>query len=213
MGILHSKVWCKPENSFNLAILTGELGKGQIDSSFMTRKLLLIQLGMLFVIPFKLFAWNEDYRPESFAVQRTVCLKKASASSKSSEVRSIPPDEPCEKDEKRYTLVVGTEPKGSYALIPLKYPQDLYPPWVVSWPAGDEFAPDRLWHFTCFEDSGKIILGTQTKDRIYKGEITTRSDVQSCESAYTMASKVCTEEMGGNEIFEQCLGSVRYSEP
>src|SRR5262245_17784147 len=175
----------------------------------MVRKLLIILMGGFLFIPSQLYSWNEDYRPESFAAQRTVCLRDLPNSPRTSEGRSIAPDEPCETGAKRYRLVVGTEPKGSFALIPLKYPQALYPPWVFSWPARDEFAPGRLWHFTCFEDFDKTILGTQTKDRIYKGEITTRSDLQSCESAYTMASKVCTEEMGGTEIFEQCFGT-RY---
>jgi hypothetical protein len=168
-------------------------------------KILNITLAFLLAV-FKLWAWNEDYNPENLSGTRTVCAKNLSLISNGSvvKVRSIPPDEPCATDEKRYSLVMGKEPKGSLAFLPLTSLENVYPPWKVSWPVENHSDHPRLWHFTCLATSQKEILKTSTQERHFRGEITTSAREQSCQSALTMAQSVCMEQWGGNEIFEQC---------
>ncbi|MBL7685237.1 MAG: hypothetical protein JNK65_04285 [Deltaproteobacteria bacterium] len=158
-----------------------------------------------------LYAWNEDYRSDLNPIQRTVCLKNSSNPEKEpiTLVRSTQPDEPCSPGEARYRLIVGKNPKGALAFIPLTNMEKLYPPWVVSWPADDEFKP-RLWHFTCFATSDQEVLGTLSKKRHHRGEITTPADRQSCEAASVMADQVCRDQLGGNELLEQCGGVIPY---
>ena len=170
---------------------------------------ILMSLLLSFLPLSHLRAWNEDYRPENIPLQRSVCVRKVLGTSPgyNATVRSIRPDEPCAPNEIRYTLVIGSNPKGSLALVPLKSYDEFYPPWVVTWPAREEFLMSpRLWHFTCFANSSSEVLGTVVKKRHFRGEITAPSHHQSCESAYTMANTVCSENLGGNEIMEQCYG-------
>ena len=166
----------------------------------------------LSLIPLQdLQAWNEDYRPENIPLQRTVCVRNLSGLSQgeNASVRSSRPDEPCAPNEGRFTLVIGTKPKGSLAFVPIKSYDHFTPSWVVTWPPGDDLMNPRLWHFTCFADSDYEILGTPVKKRHFRGEITSPSDLQSCEAAYTMAHTVCNETLGGNEILEECFGTLR----
>lgn len=162
-----------------------------------------------FLLPLSIGAWNEDYPQEWFTTHRTVCIKNLGGILRGSAatVHSIQPDEPCPSDETRYTLVVGREPKGSYALVPNTSWFNLFPPWVVSWPSRDDSYP-RLWHFTCFATYKKDVLGTPIEGRNYRGEITAPAKDQSCESASTMAREACRENLGGNQIFEQCDGGM-----
>ncbi|MFO1518869.1 MAG: hypothetical protein U1F57_04290 [bacterium] len=186
--------------------------------SFLNDKLLnfLLKGGLLALFclaspPIK--AWNDDYNPDYLPTERTVCVKNLGAAFRdgNASIRSTAPDEPCAENEARFRLVVGTNPKGSFALIPLQNYDKFSPPWVVSWPAGDDWATPRLWHFTCFANTKVDVLGTTSKNRHFRGEITAPSDHQSCESAATMAQQVCSENLGGSEIYEQCSGG--FSEP
>ena len=149
-------------------------------------------------------AWNEDFRPENAPTRRTVCVKPGPEL----QVRSVPPDEACLPVETRYTFIVGSQPKGSYAFVPLPFYHNLSPPWVVTWPPEDQDSP-RLWHFTCFSLNPSEVLGTPVPHRIFRGEITAPAKSQSCESAQVMAQKVCTDELGGQEILEQCWGTLK----
>src|SRR5262245_9113092 len=98
------------------------------------RKLCLFSLASFFSCH-SAWAWNEDYSSPPPG-QRTVCIKDLPAlwRGQSVDIRSIPPDQNCEKGENRYQWVIGQEPKGAMALIPNKSLDNTYPPWVPSWP-------------------------------------------------------------------------------
>ncbi len=162
---------------------------------------------LILSLPLKLWAWNEDYN-DFIPSQRSVCIKNLSSLWKGATltIRSIPPDESCSIEEARYQWVIGKEPKDSMALIPMKTLRNPFPPWVVSWPSSENSASPRVWHFSCIVSQEKKILGTLTKSFSFKGEITAPSKNQSCESAYTMAQGACMEQLGGNELYEQCSG-------
>jgi len=125
-------------------------------------------------------------------------------------VRSIPGDEVCEEGENRYQWVIGQEPKGAMALLPHRAVQKTFPPWVPSWPSSENSASPRVWHFTCVGNVEKDLLGTKLKSIVFKGEITAPVKYQSCESAYAMAQAVCAEQLGGNDLYEQCSGGSNY---
>jgi len=172
--------------------------------------LFFVSLAFLLFPTHPLDAWNEDYRPENIPLQRTVCVHNLSGLSQGTNTsfRSVQPDEPCASNETRYTLVIGTNPKGSLALVSQSLYNNFYPPWVVSWPANEDLMSPRLWHFTCFANSDYEVLGTVLKKHHFRGEITSPTDRQSCEAASTMANTVCRENLGGNEVMEQCFGSL-----
>ena len=162
--------------------------------------------GLALNLPKTLLAWNDDFLPELTPTRRTVCVEDDLKGGL--QVRSVPPDEACEPTEMRYTFVVGTKPKGSYAFIPLPFYKNLYPPWVISWPPDERDSPS-LWHFSCFSVEPAEILGTSVANRTFRGEITAPTRSQSCESAQVMAQKVCTEDLGGQELLEQCWGTLK----
>jgi hypothetical protein len=152
----------------------------------------------------KIEAWNEDYNPEYLPTTRTVCVEKfANLNKKNILGKSVQPDESCSKNEERYTFIIGKEPKGSVALIPILTKTKYSPDWVVSWPPKDPKNP-RLWHFTCLKGDPLEILGVQTKKFKPVGEITSPVKEQSCESALMTAREVCFRKLKGNEIFEKC---------
>ena len=156
-------------------------------------------------------AWNEDYTIPPPA-PRGVCIKNLSDILKNNpvSVRTVSSEEGCNADEIRYQWVFGKEPKGSMALIPMKTVRDTLPPSVPAWPANENASKQRIWHFTCVATVEKQILGTAMKTYVFKGEITASSKYQSCESAYTMAQAACADQMGGNDLYEQCSGGSNY---
>lgn len=159
-----------------------------------------------------LFAWNEDFTGSLSSSYRAVCIQNLAGLWKgaSVKIRSIPGDEICAPHETRYRWVIGKEPKNSMALIPLKAIQKAHPPWIPSWPSDENSAGPRVWHFTCVGNVEKEFLGTKMKSFTFKGEITAPSQYQSCESAYMMAQSACAEQLGGNDLYEQCSGGSNY---
>ncbi len=172
-----------------------------------------ILFSFLLLLPTSLlFAWNEDFTATLPSTHRAVCIPELSNlwKGKPVKIRSITADEACQPGEARYRWVIGKEPKNSMALLVLKAIQKAYPPWVPSWPSHENTSGPRVWHFTCVGDVEKELLGTKMKSFTFKGEITAPSQYQSCESAYMMAQGACKEQLGGNDLYEQCSGGTNY---
>ncbi len=160
--------------------------------------------------PLLLKSWNEDYNPENLPASRTVCVKKIENIRKESmTARSLQADESCLENEDRYLLVVGKEPKGAMALIPILTKTKYSPTWGISWPSKEQNNP-TLWHFTCLKSLPIQLLGVETKRFQHAGEITTPFKNQSCELALIMAKTVCIDQLKGDEIFERCSNIFNF---